>query len=296
MSFYYKAKLSCNKEIYCNEINVKQYKTLLKCFLGENLNSDIIFKNLNTIILQNTEYKDLKELNFFDYFLIVLYLRYISIGDLITAQFEQNDKKVKLEISVNKIINTLLNFNVNKILKTTVYKEISIYYRLPNIFEFQTINNDKFLNVSFFIEKIIIGNKTILIQDFNSTDIEKILDNLPIKLTTNIFKKIRNIINSFNNIDIFQFLKGFEKQIYFGFNLSNYCSLLRLLFGGDLNTLYENIFILSKYCNFSAQYIETCTPGEYFLFIKKLEERLSKNKKQTNEQFVSNEGFNDGLG
>ena len=58
----------------------------------------------------------------------------------------------------------------------------------------------------------------------------------------------------------------------FNFNISNLGIILKLLFGEQLLTLYSNIFNLCSQGNLTPEYIENCTPGEYILFVKKIEE------------------------
>jgi hypothetical protein len=56
-------------------------------------------------------------------------------------------------------------------------------------------------------------------------------------------------------------------------------------------SLYDNIFALTKLTKLTPEYVENCTPGEYLLFVKKLE---AMNSKQiTNEPVINNNDFND---
>lgn len=298
MSFFYKAELS-NQELFYKELKVYQHKKLLKCFIGDKIQIDILIKNLNSIIIENTNLteKDISQLSFFDYFLLILYIRYTSIGDLIFAEI-YTDQRVKLEISTNKLINEFHNFYKNTQIKTFILENLEINFTLPNIYSViklqeKSAQNNFFL---YFIKNIKINNQIIDFESLNEQDIQVIFDNLPAKVTAQVIKQTTHLIKTINNFNILTFLPGLSNKVYFNLNIDNFCTLIRLLFGGDLLNLYENIFALSKYGNFSAEYIEQCTPGEYLFFVKKLEELARKQMTEnTPPSDMSKSPFEDGL-
>jgi hypothetical protein len=62
-------------------------------------------------------------------------------------------------------------------------------------------------------------------------------------------------------------------------------------------SLYDNIMILCKLNHFTPEYIENCTPGEYLLYMKRLEEMNSKSQQNENssnfaEEVINEESFN----
>lgn len=298
MSFVYKATLS-DKEIFYNEFKVYQHKKLLKCFIGDKAQPDILIKNLNDIIFENTSLteKDISQLSFIDYFLLILYFRYTSIGDLIFAEIH-TDQKIKLEISISKLINEFNNFLQPNLLQTTTLNDLKINYTIPNIYSVIKLQNKSIQSNFFlyFIKNIIVNNQTINISELSDQDVQTVFDNLPAKITAQIIKQTSHIVKTINNFNILTFLPGLKEKIYFNLNIDNFCTLIKLLFGGDLLSLYENIFALCKYGNLSPEYIEQCTPGEYLFFVKKLEELARKQMTEnTPSSDMSASPFEDGI-
>mgnify|MGYP000222916683 CR=1 FL=1 len=74
------------------------------------------------------------------------------------------------------------------------------------------------------------------------------------------------------------------------FNIKNLCTFIKLLFNDQLLSIYENIFALCKLGNFTPEYIENCTPGEYILFVKKLEQLNKTNTQQPSNDMNINNG------
>jgi hypothetical protein len=124
---------------------------------------------------------------------------------------------------------------------------------------------------------------------YSKDEIKDILDKLPTIYTTTIIKRVQNLIETFNNVNLIGHLKGLEdKQLIFNFNIKNLGIILKLLFGEELLSLYENIFTLAKDANIPPQYIEECTPGEYYLYVKKLESenKLTSSTPNNNNNFT----------
>lgn len=297
MGFLYKAELS-NQKVTYKELKIAQHKQILKCFVGEKIAPDILIDNLNSVILENTflSEKDINELSYIDYFLLVLYMRYTSIGDLIFAEINTG-QKTKLEISISKVIDTFNEFIKQEIYQPTSYKNLEVYYTAPTIKSLCKLQ-DKATQKNFyiyFLKTLKVNNQTFDIIDLPDTDIEIVLNSLPVKATTQIIKQATDIASKLNAFNILNYLPGVEQKICLNLNIENFCMLVRLLFGGDLLGLYENIFALCKYGNFSPEYIEQCTPGEYLFFTKKLEELAKKQSQNNLPSDMTQSPFEDGL-
>jgi hypothetical protein len=264
-----------SKNVVYNELKVKHLKIIHKSLVGDNPNPEIIINNFNNIIskLTNLTIENINDLTFVDYFLLLLELRSTSIGDTIFAELTDSTD-TKVEININKIIETLKNIDNKKFLIPDQVNNFVVTYRLPTINECLYINQKENLDTvySFFIDKVTCNNFEV---DFKNQKLEnrlKVLEQLPAKLTAAAFKKTYEIIQYFNQINLLStipFLKN--KTLAFNFNINNIIFLFKLLFGDQLMSLYDNIFLLCKQTNFTPEYIENCTPGEYYLFLKKLE-------------------------
>lgn len=261
------------KTVYFNELKVKHYKTILKSILGDELDYDTTFTNISNILSQITSLtlSEIKSLNFLEYFLLLFEIRSSSIGNLIVAETTDNNS-TKIDINIQKLIEHLQNIDLKTLLHPDTINNTTITYKLPTIEEIIEINLNEIESVYFTcLKSITLNNKTVNFSEYSKTEIKDILDRLPAFYTTCIVKRIQELVTSFNSVNLIGHLKGLEdKQLVFNFNIKNLGIILKLLFGEELLSLYENIFTLAKDANISPQYIEECTPGEYTLYMKKL--------------------------
>lgn len=282
------------KNILYSELKVKHLKNIYKSLVGETANPETVFINLNNILQKITSLNktDLDNLSFLDYFLLLFEIRCSSIGNLIYIQPHDNEN-TKIEINIYKLIAVLNNLNINKLLINDQIDGIEIFYKLPTV-------NDLLLLLptnqiyTLFIQKIILNNTHINLTDLSYNDKCEVLEKLPVKVTTQILKKASIILKAFNETNLLSTTFGLEnKNLCFNLNIQNLINILNILFGEQLMTLYENIFMLCKAGNFTPEYIENCTPGEYILFVKKLDALLNQQTISNDDtNFVSDESFN----
>jgi hypothetical protein len=283
-----------DKTIFYNELQVKHLKTIYKCLLGDELISDLVFKNLNNIltIITNLKNEEVNSLNILDYFLLIFDIRCTSIGNLIFVQLADKTN-TSIEINIFNFNKILKDINLKQILETDIIQNIEIKYSLPTINELHELKLEKTIDKIYpiFINTIKINNTVIKFKELNYLEKNNLLEKIPAKITSIIIKKVYDIYQTFNKINLLATTNGLQDKILpFNFNINNLTQLVKILFGEQLMSLYENIFALCKLGNFSPEYIENCTPGEYILFVKKLEALSQQNQKQNNnEQFISDE-------
>jgi hypothetical protein len=164
--------------------------------------------------------------------------------------------------------------------------DFSILYSLPNINDLIYINQQTEIDIfySCFIKQINTLNTKISFKDLTTLDKNYIFEQLPVKITSSVIKKTLDIIKDLNSLNLLSYLpSNHNLSLALNFNIKNNIIFLKLLFGNELLSLYENIFALCKVGNFTPEYIENCTPGEYLLLIKKLEQLNSQSSSaQTN--------------
>jgi hypothetical protein len=262
---YTKLKL-LDKEIIHGELNVKDYKVILKCLLGDTLDIPALYLNLNSILLKITNLKEdeLYNLNIIEYFLLLLSIRSNSIGGIIFATYN-GEKKINLQIPLNEIIEELTFFLENYQPLAINIKNVSTTITIPKIKEFISKEDLSFTN------NIIVNSNTTI-------DIEQ----LPVCVYKQINDKINFLKKDINNLHFYKPVVE-DYIIKFSSNLNEYVSLIKILFNENLLSVYDNIFYLSKVSNFSAEYLENCTYGEFKLFVKKTE-NLYKNTTSTPTQ------------
>jgi len=244
-----------SKQVVYKELKLKQYKTILKCLIAEPIDISNLFLNLNSILkaLTNLTEEEILNLNFLEYFLLLTEIRITSIGNYIFAVSKIGNTSLNIEIPLNKTL-----------------EEIK-----------RCINNFKpfkYENLNFVIPKIkdIIDSK-----DFLCIEEKNVID-LPVLH----FKKINQAIKKFNNyFEQFYFFESTANKKYslrLSISLDSYINLIKILYNENLLSIYDNIYYLSKICNFSSEYLENCTYGEFKIFVKKTEEILQKRVKRSN--------------
>jgi hypothetical protein len=266
-------KIPFLKDVYCYELTVKQYKILLKSLFTEDLDNTFLL-NINNILTNVTTLSndDLLKLNFIQYFALFVFLRATSFGSTLSLIINDSNKKVNLDVDLNKTL-----YNLSSLLqleeKLITENNISITVGLPSI---KTLI-EQGLDLTSFIKKITI--KDITTTDIN--DYNQILNKLK--------PKHINLVNQYytkaiKNLQTLLFFKPVEKKYNIPFisTSEEILYLLKLLFGENLINIYDDIFYLSKHINMSAEYLENCTPGEFKIFAKNLEEMLSVTDTTTN--------------
>lgn len=291
-----------NREVFYNELKVKHLKIIYKLLIADEPDPELVFLNFNKLLVSLTSLKlcEIKQLNFVDYFLLLINMRVTSAGSIIFAQLEENNTKI--EFNLTKISNQLEELNKLFQNKTYNISNITVVYDLPSVNEIFQINKNNNINnfYSCFLKKIKINNKEFLFKQLSYNDKNYIFEQLPVKATSIIIKETLECIKHFNSVNLISYLVSLKNiSLYFNFNIKNLIVFLKFIFGDGLMVLYENIFALCKLANFTPEYIENCTPGEYLFFVKKLSQLNSLEKESqgdlTNsfQDDFADEGFND---
>jgi hypothetical protein len=291
VGYYSKCTLKNSQEVFFEELKVKHLKILYKCLIGDEIDINVLIFNLNSIldiIVKNIP----SNIDFLDYFILLLEIRILSIGSKITLQLKED---TTLEVNLDQFSNVLKNINIEDFLKPeSLSEEVTFYFRLPTLLEVSNFSKTPEDLIYNFLDKIQIKNQTYGKEELCS---QKILNVLPVKFFAAINKRIQKIISHFNKINLLSYNNNIKDvELYFNFNIHNLVLLIKLLFGNHLMVLYENIFALCKIANFTPEYIENCSPGEYILFVKKLEEfNKSSSESSTTNHDLSPDMFGDSV-
>ncbi len=287
-----------NKEIFYRELNTKEQLTLAKSNLylpsGEEHDTDFA-KALQKVIINCVENKeDFLKINLIDYILFLAKLRIISIGNNIDLEYTEEESKQKIKLTVDlTVFMRLLYESANKIIhnSTVEYKGIKVVLGYPNIKSellFLSSNNtaDAILKtIPEYINKIIIDDKnTINLNEFESDEKTKIYENLPLKVRDKVQTFVINSIKSFSDKNLF----NIPRMDYFKFNLynKNHLALIRLFFGGDLRSIYQDYYQLASK-NISPFYVDSMNTSDRKVFCSFIEEEI-KTKLESQNNSNSN--------
>lgn len=271
------------------ELDLKQYRQLLKCFLGDEVYADLIFNNTDHIIkeLTSLSYKQINNLNFLDYCLLLFNIRQVSIGDTVSLYAEDvEQKQLKIDLRISKVIEQIVDKKIITLLTPETIDQCCIEYRLPSIREILTLEKQKdiYSIYTFFLKTIKFSNSTIDLEDYTIEEREEIIQKIPVKVMTGLTKRTHSIIEHCNKINLLQSLnsKSFDKKLYLTLNSQIIAFVIKLIYNTSLESIYELMFALSKAANFSGSFLDDCSPGEFYFFTKKLEEISARQQESNN--------------
>lgn len=278
------------KEVEFKELTLSQYRQLLKCFIGDEIDSKFIFTNTNNILqsLTNLTEKEIKQLSFVDYFLILFNIRQISIGDVVSLYvFDNEQKQIKAEIRIQNLINEISNNEIKKLLMSESTDVGEIFYRLPTIEEIFYLENSSDTSLyTFFLQKIKFSNTEINLENYSFIEREQIVQKIPVKVMTCLTKRTQELISSFNKLNLLKSINNetFDKILPFTLNSEILGFVYKLVYNTNLENIYDCMFALAKVANFSCEFLDNCSPGEFYLFVKKLEQLNAQQQQTSNSQ------------
>jgi hypothetical protein len=271
------------------ELDLKQYRQLLKCFLGDEVYADLIFNNTDNIIkeLTSLSYKQIANLNFLDYCLLLFNIRQVSIGDTVSLYAEDvEQKQLKIDLRISKVIEQVTDKKIIDLLVPETIDQCYIEYRLPSVREILILEKEKdiYSFYTFFLKTIKFSSSTIDLEDYTFKEREEIIQKIPVKVMTGLTKRTHTIVEHCNRINLLQSLnsKTFDKKLYLTLNSQIIAFVIKLIYNTSLESIYELMFALSKAANFSGTFLDDCSPGEFYFFTKKLEEISAKQQESNN--------------
>ena len=283
------------KEVRIKELLLKDYRTILKCLLGDTPNVKNLFENIDIIMekYSSLHLYEIEELDFIDYLIILAKIRNISLSGVLKLRMDDEGKIATLHLSLSDVIQTFYDIKKD-FLKSEKnnFGKYEIVYRLPTLSELESCQyDDRFeLDATIFIDKIYHNSENICViqKNLQINDRNELFNRLPAKYSLKVVKDIKalddklkkiNLINLLNHPDI-----GEKCNLPFDFNIRNITFLIKMLFSDDLMSMYESFYTMSE--KMSPEYLDNCTPGEFGLFIKIYESKLKQ--QNSNPQNVNN--------
>jgi hypothetical protein len=279
--------------LYCSELQLREYKEILKCTYGEDIDKASFVRTVSEILARvASEHKTffLNEIGIVDVFRLLIKIRSISLGNEIQIKLGEN-RSASIDIDkLDEIIQP----------KLKKYEGLSITQSNTELV-FASPSLGKSLNETtngshLFLKRVTLHhNKTKQTFNINTTDEASLLLN---KITAkhliqfeNAFQDYTDTINSIN------FIEHISTELILPFipTLDNLIWYTKFLFNEPLETLYNNIFYLAKLGNMSPEYMEKCSPGEYIYFSKQLEQSIRETSGQgSTDEMTINEDI-DGM-
>lgn len=276
------------ESINFTELNLSQYRQLLKCFLGDDVYPKLIFNNTDNIIKELTHLTQIEiaNLSFLDYCLLLLNIRQVSIGDTVFLYVETPEQKpLKIDLRISKVIEQLFDKNLLEQLQPEVVDTCTIEYRLPSLKEILLLEEkrDLYTVYTFFVRSLKFSNTVINLENFPYKEREIIIQKIPVKVMTALTKRTHSLIDICNSFNLLKSVnnEAFNKPLSLTLNSSIIAFVIKLFYNTNLESIYDYMFVLSKAANFSCSFLDECSPGEFYLFTKKLEELNAKQQEAT---------------
>jgi hypothetical protein len=270
--------------VFIKELKVKHFKTILKTLLGDTPSVEDVLINLVNILTDTTTLSvdEIYNLSVLDFLIIVIELRSVSIGGTIQLEITEQ-KNFKFDFNLEKAVEVIKKLQNNELVQNI--DNFKIVYRYPSVKDyFLSAEEDKLLILKRYIKEIHISNHEFIeIFKLDDNVFIELFEALPANISAKIFKHITDIVQHLNQINLLDYL--INKNLSLHFSKDTFVFILQILFSKNLYPLYENIFALAKFANLSPSYIEECTPGEYTIFVKLLEQIL---KEQNSQQKSAN--------
>lgn len=280
-----------NVKLFYRELNCKELLTLSKInlyFSSEiDGNSDYLTAVQKIVINCIENKKDFYKITIIDYFLFLIKLRTVSIGNelKLESKAEENDN---MSFMVNLDLDLMLKSiyeSSNELIKngTISYKNIKIKLDWPNIKTetFFVVNAENIeLLVPEFINSIEINNKKIEFKTLNYEEKNNLYYKLPLKLKNLIEKKVIFYNKQMENTNFFN-IKRMED---FKISLCNqfYCMMVRYLFFYDLSTFYQEYYLLASK-NIDLSYVDKMSLSDKTVFCSLVEKEYDIENKRSYE-------------
>lgn len=284
-----------SSKLICSELTVSDYKQILKCSFGDEPDLELFSETICDIIakLTNKAPEFIKSLPISDLLCILIDLRLKSMGDVVTVSLKNEDNSMSLDLNLSTIKEDIKQFYKPFCCSKIIQKDLEIVLSIPSVEMLSTKTNEEYL---YFIKSVLLKKNTFEIS--NIEEASALFEKISAKVASQIISHCRQFIESVKELNLLARYQGIEQKLGFVPTIENLLWFVKLLFNEPLDAFYDNIFYLCKHVNMSAEYIESCTPGEYIYFTKKLEASIAAQNQGNSQQSdyqQSSDGFPEDL-
>ncbi|MDB4396163.1 hypothetical protein N9Z65_00960 [bacterium] len=267
MRFDIEIKLPSGKVTRVQELNNREYLTIVKYIHNDD------FKGLNTyfekLILD-------PHLNIFDRLYLLIYYRMVFIDSRITLDVDGTPTGIELASILNKLEERYIDLEV-----TFVDSDIEVVLDLPASLYFDKI--DEFLIST--IKTITYNGNHLKFHELSTIECEKILDNLPNSIFTNIKNYTETISNNLKDIVII------EKDDNIGLPQHSIdmignggINFISSIFAIDLNSFYNTVYIFENIITPGSDIFFDLSPIESTIITEHHSQRIKDEEAELKKQ------------
>lgn len=280
----------------CEELQVKDYKELLKCSYGENPNKHIFVEILCTVLanISNKPLTYIKSLNIIDLFCLLIDMRANSLG-VCNVTLKQNEQTFNLELNLNLIKEETADL-FNSLSTIIEHGDVKVVFECPSLERLLEPTTDEYLSYikgSFFIK----NDKEHFIEINTNSQAELLFDKISPKISLKIIESFNEFVEKITKKNYLAHYGFNEQQLIFIPSIDSLIWFTKLLFSEDLSSFYENLFYMSYTGKMDLQFLENSAVGEYNYYIGLLRQVIAakNSSKETAENTADVYGEDPGL-
>ncbi len=263
--------------LICSELQVKDYKQILKCTFGDTPDKTIFIETVCRMLSKVTDkpLEYVKQLNIIDFFCLLLDIRANSLGNC-SLVLTQNNQKYNIELDLIKVKEETSRL-FQQLTTTIKHSNLEVSFECPSIERLMQNTKEDYLS---YIKSSCITKKRKKCFAVITTNeqAEMFFDALPPKVSLEIIENFNKFVESITKMNYLSRYGFNEQQLVFLPSIDSLLWFAKLLFNEPLNSLYDNIFYLSYSGKMNAEYVENLSVGEYNYFVGLLRQVLaSKN-------------------
>ena len=293
-------KLS-KESILCTELLIKDYKNILKSSYGEESEVDMfIFIETLCEIFSNVSGNEpsyFKKLSIFDFFCFLLDLRINCIGNVCSVVLHQEDKKANLDLRLDFIKEDLIQLS-SSITSTITNDNININLDCPSIEKLLiALKEGEQEEYKKFIKDVVVTKQNEKIQKsiLHQKETDLLINSISAKTLVELIDLFDSTIQKINNTNFLNRYRIKKQVVNFYPSLDVLLWFTKLIFTEQLDSLYDNIFLLSYKAHMNADYVEKLVVGEYQYFVNCLKKATAPPKSSSTDYNIPTGHFDDGL-
>ena len=251
-----------NINIKCKELDFITYKNLTKTVYNDS--PEDIDTYVNQVLKELVLNFPVHELDVFDKFTILAYLRYVNISPDLTLQVNcpSSNKSYDVKIDLHDMLQRLddVKLEKNYIIKNA---NTNVKFQLPRSFDVNTAA-DVYVNS---IQKITVGKKQTELEIPDYVDKTELLDKMPITFFNDFKKFLGKQETLLHEFVVFKYKSPYVEsdeftEYRFSFFDKSFLHLLNILFQENLQSLYEFEYDLYNFCRLPYDVVKNSTFSE----------------------------------
>lgn len=222
---------------------------------------------------------ELNSLTKLDKFFLLLTIRAISVGPLLSLSFDVNGKQATARISLLEMLQKLADIEYPAIETIKISDNVKVGIRIP-----ETLYEEDTQTMALkCINNISIGDRDMSLVNLGIDEKLQLIDALPGSFYKQFINYINRGVERYSSVELFKIHGSDEPYTVNVFNNTLF-DFVNLCYGDSLSYIKDALYVLVKICNFDSNILMNSTFAEIRMYIDMYEEELKQRKKQEEKQ------------